>query len=186
MGSIGICEAAILNQANFENGDRAPWGIFVTSNGTMGGAGLPTVVIFDTVQEGQESKSLKFKVGQVQYDLGKTIEQGGGLVIQMATDGGLLYLSAHVAVSYHSLKDKRNLAGGLFEWVVDNQVIASHDVGPIENGGTLRQHLKAHHQVNAGLHTIRLRITRPFASKPGQDAPFQFIDNLLISHLPNL
>jgi len=186
VGSVGICEAAILNQANFENGDRAPWGIFVTPNGTMGGAELPTIVIFDTVQEGQESKSLKFKVGQVQYDPEKTIDQGGGLVIQMATDGGMLYLSAHVAVSYHSPKDKRNLAGGMFEWVVDNHVIASHDVGPIENGGTLRQHLKAHHQVKAGLHTIRLRITRPFASKPGQHAPFQFVDDLLIRHLPNL
>jgi hypothetical protein len=151
----------------------------------MGGGGLPTVVIFDTVQEGQESKSLKFKVGQVRYDSKKTTEQGGGLVIEMETDGGILYLSAHVAVSYHSPKDTRNLAGGLFEWVLDDQAIAGHDVGPINNGRVIRHHLKARHHVHAGVHTIRLRITRPFVSRPGQPAPFQYVDNLLIRYSPN-
>ena len=188
LGSVVISDvsiAATLNQENFENGDRAPWGIFVTPNGTMGGAGLPTVVIFDTVQEGEESKSLKFKVGQVRYDPDQTTEQGGGLVIEMETDGGMLDLSAQVAVSYHSPKDKRNLAGGLFEWVVDNQAIASHDVGPIKNESIFRHHLKARHQVNAGVHTIRLRITRPFTSRPGQPAPFQYVDNLLIRYSPH-
>lgn len=188
LGTIGISSAslaAILNQENFENGDKAPWEIFVTPNGTVGGGGLPTVVIFDTVQEGQESKSLKFKVGQVRYDPDQTIEQGGGLVIEVETDGGMLHLSAHVAVSYFSPKDPRNLAGGLFEWVVDDQAIAAHDVGPIKKESILRQHLRARHQVNAGIHTIRLRIARPFVSRPGQPAPFQYVDNLLIRLSPN-
>ena len=91
LGSAGISDvalAATLNQEDFENGERSPWGIFVTSNGTIGGDGLPTVVIFDTVQEGKESKSLKFKVGQMRYNSEKTTEQGGGLVIEMETDGG--------------------------------------------------------------------------------------------------
>jgi hypothetical protein len=188
LGIVGISDASIaatLNQENFENGDRAPWEIFVTPNGTMGGGGLPTVVIFDTVQEGQESKSLKFKVGQVRYDSKKPTEQGGGLVIEIETDGGMLYLSVHVAVSYHSPKDKRNLAGGLFEWVLDDQAIAGHDIGPINNDRVIRHHLKARHHVHAGVHTIHLRITRPFVSRPGQPAPFQYVDNLLIRYSPN-
>lgn len=188
LGTIVISDvsiAATLNQQNFENGDKAPWEMFATPNGTIGGDGLPTVVIFDTVQEGQESKSLKFKVGQVRYDPDHVIEQGGGLIIAMETDGGMLHLSAHVAVSYYSPKDPRNLAGGLFEWVVDDQAIAAQDVGPIENESILRHHLKAQHQVKAGVHTIRLRITRPFTSRPGQPAPFQYVDNLLIRLLPN-
>ena len=188
LGTIGISDvsiAATFNQENFENGDRAPWEIFITPNGTVGGGGLPTVVIFDTVQEGQESKSLKFKVGQVRYDPDQTIEQGGGLVIEVETDGGMLHLSAHVAVSYYSPKDPRNLAGGLFEWVVDDQAIAAHDVGPIKKESILRHHLRARQQINAGVHTIRLRITRPFVSHPGQPAPFQYVDNLLIRYLPN-
>ena len=126
LGIVGISDvssAATLNQENFENVDGASWGFFVTTNGTMGGGGLPVVVIFDTVQEGQESKSLKFKVGQIRHDPRKTPDQGGGLVIEIETDGGMLHLSAHIAVSYHSPNDTRNLAGGLFEWVVDDQAI---------------------------------------------------------------
>ena len=184
VSSVGICEAAILNQTNFENGKMAPWEIFLTPNGTMGRAGLPMVVPFETGKDGQESMSLQFKVGQVRYDPDNEPEQGGGLVIQIPTETGTLNLSAHVAVTYHSPTDKRNLAGGLFQWVMDEQVIASHDIGPIEKGGILRHHLNAHHPVNAGVHTIRLRITRPFTSHPGQDAPFQYVDDLLIRLLP--
>ena len=185
MSSIGICEAGILNQTNFENGKIVPWEIFVTPNGTLGGTGLPTVVPFETVKDGQESKSLKFKVGQARYDPDNEPEQGGGLVIQIATELGTLNLSVDVAVTYHSPKDKRNLAGGLFQWTVDEQVIASHDIGPIEKDGILRHHLNAQHTVKAGVHTIRLRITRPFTSHQGQDAPFQYVDDLLIRLSPN-
>ena len=163
----------------------APWEIFLTPNGTTGRSGLPMVIPFETGKDGQESMSLQFKVGQVRYDPDNEPEQGGGLVIQILTETGTLNLSAHVAATYHSPKDKRNLAGGLFQWVMDEQVIASHDIGPIENGGILRHHLNAHHSVNAGAHTIRLRITRPFTSPPGQDAPFQYVDDLFIRLLPN-
>ena len=185
VSSIGICEAAILNQTNFENGKVAPWEIFVTPNGILDGTGLPTVVPFETGKDGQESKSLQFKVGQVRYDPDNEPEQGGGLVIQIATETGTLNLSAYVAVTYHSPKDKRNLAGGLFQWVVDEQIIASHDIGPIENGEILRHHLNVHHPVKARVHTLRLRITRPFTSHPGQHAPFQYVDDLLIRLSPN-
>ena len=185
VSSVGICEAGLLNQTNFENGKMAPWEIFVTPNGTLGGTGLPTVALFETVKDGQVSETLQFKVGQVRYDPDNKTEQGGGLVIQVSTKAGTLNLSAAVAVTYHSPKDKRNLAGGLFQWVVDEQVIASHDIGPIENGRILRHHLNAHHLVNAGVHIIRLRITRPFTSYQGQHAPFQYVDDLLIRLLPN-
>lgn len=188
LGSVGISDASImatLNQENFENGAGDAWETFATPNGAMGGGGMPTVVIFDTVQEGQESKSLKLKVGQARHDPDQKIEQGGGLVIEMETDGGMLHLSAYVAVSYHSPKDRRNLAGGIFEWVVDGQAIAVYDVGPIKNESILRHHFKARHHVNAGVHTLRLRITRPFISHPGQPAPFQYVDNLLVRFSPN-
>ena len=119
-------------------------------------------------------------MGQVRYEPDKEPEQGGGLVTQITTETGMLYLSTDVAVTYHSPKDKRNLAGGLFEWIVDDHVIASYDMGPIDNGGVLRHHLKVQHGIKAGVHTIRLRITRPFASHPGQHAPFQYVDDLLL------
>ena len=185
MSSLGIGEATILNQTNFENGEMAPWDTFVTSNGTVGGAGLPAVVPFEMVKDGQESQALQFKVGQVQYDPENEPEQGGGVVVQITTETGKLELFAQVAVTYYSPKDKRNLAGGLFQWIVDGKVIARHDMGPIDNQGILRHHLKASHLVNAGVHVIRLRLTRPFTSHPGQHAPFQYVDDLLIRFSPH-
>ncbi|MDH5429867.1 MAG: hypothetical protein OEY57_17020 [Nitrospirota bacterium] len=181
-GSGGIGEGAMLTQSTFEDGENAPWETFVTPNGTVGGAGWPTLVSFELAQPGAPSKALQFKVGQVRYDPENEPEQGGGVVAQITTESGKLQLSAHIAVTYHSPKDKRNLAGGLFEWIVDDQVIASHDMGPIENHAILRHHLQASCDVNAGVHSIRLRITRPFTSTPGQDAPFQYVDDLLIRH----
>lgn len=185
LSGSGIGEASVLTQTNFENGERAPWEAYVTPNGTVGEAGWPTIVLFETAQDGQGSKALQFKVGQVGYDPENEPEQGGGMVVQITTETGKLELFAHVAVTYQSPKDKRNLAGGLFEWIVDDHVIASHDMGPIDNHGILRHHLKASHQVNAGVHAIRLRITRPFTSHPGQHAPFQYIDDLLIRLSPH-
>lgn len=185
VSGIGIGEAAILNQTNFENGEMGPWNTFVTFNGTVGEAGLPAVVPFEMVEDGQKSQALQFKVGQVRYDPDNEPEQGGGVVVQITTEAGQLELSAQVAVTYYSPNDKRNLAGGLFQWIVDDQVIASHDMGPIDNHAILRHHLKAFHQVNAGVHSIRLRLTRPFTSHPGQHAPFQYVDDLLIRFLPH-
>ncbi|MEX0828941.1 MAG: hypothetical protein WD032_01740 [Nitrospirales bacterium] len=165
--SSGIGEASMLTQTNFESGEKAPWKALVTPNGTVGEAGWPTVIPFETGQDGQGSKALQFKVGQVRYDPENEPDQGGGVVVQITTESGTLELSAHVAATYHSPTDKRNLAGALFEWIVDDQVIASHDMGPIDNHGILQHHLQASHQVNPGVHFIRLRITRPFTSHPG-------------------
>jgi len=182
---IEICDASILNQTNFEDEEMTSWEFFVTSNGTVGGEGFPAMALFEVAKDGLESTSLKFKVGQVRYEPDNHPEQGGGLVLQVRTEVGVLELSAQLAVTYSSPKDKRNLAGGLFEWLVDDQVIGSHDIGPIENGRILRHLFKASHQVNEGNHSIRLRITRPFTSHPGQQAPFQFVDDLFIQLSPN-
>ena len=184
MSEVGVCEASILNEMGFESEGIDPWEVFVTPNGTVGEAGWPSVVSFATQEEGKASKAFKFKVGQVRYEPDNEPEQGGGLVVQITTETGTLHLSTHVAAIYHSPKDKRNLAGGRFQWILDDQVIASHDMGPIDNGGILRHHLKAQHVVHAGAHTIRLRITRPFTSQPGQHAPFQYVDDLRIRLSP--
>ena len=184
VSSLGIGHAALLNQENFENKEMAPWEIFITPNGTIGGAGFPMFVPFDMGNTGHASKSLQFQVGQMRSSSQHKKEQGGGVVIQIMTKTGALSLLADVAARYHSSEDKRNLAGGLFQWVVDDQVIVSQDVGAIENGGMVHHQLKAIHPVKAGVHSIRLRITRPFISHPEQEAPFQYADNVQISFSP--
>ncbi len=163
----------------------SPWEVFVTPNGTVGETGWPLVELFETVEEGKASKALKFKVGQRRQKKDQHPEQGGGMGILITTKAGTLNLSANVAVTYDSSSsDRRNLAGGLFQWIVDDQVIASHDIGPINNHSLLRHHFDAYHSVEAGEHSIRLRITRPFTSLPGTQAPFQYIDDVLLQHSP--
>ncbi len=185
LSSIGLCQAEILSQMNVESDEMAPWETFVTPNGTVGETGWPLVELFETAEEGESSKALKFKVGQRRHEKDGHPEQGGGMVILITTKAGTLNLSAHVAVTYHSPKDRQNLAGGLFEWIVDDQVIASHDIGPIKNDGLLRHHFDVHYTVAEGLHRIRLGIIRPFTSIPGQHAPFQYVDNLVVRLTPH-
>ncbi len=185
LSSPGFCDAVMLYETHFEDDSKTRLETFVTPNGTVGEAGWPLIVLFETAQEGQGSNALQFKVGQIRYDQKKALQQGGGLVFQVSTDAGNLELSAHIAVTYHSPKDRRNLAGGLFEWIVDDHVIVHHDIGPIDNGGVIRHHLHAQYSVKSGIHTVRLRITRPFTSQPGQHAPFQYVDDVLVQLSPN-
>lgn len=184
LSSVGLCQAEILNQMNAENDEMAPWETFVTPNGTVGETGWPLVELFETVEEGQASKALKFKVGQHRHNKDGKPEQGGGMVIRLTTKSGTLHLSTHVAVTYHSPKDRRNLAGGLFQWIVDDQIIASHDIGPIKKNSLLRYHFKVDHQVKAGKHSVRLRMTRPFTSRPETHAPFQYVDDVILRFSP--
>ncbi len=184
LSNVGLCQADILNQMSFESDEIAPWEIFVTSNGVVGEAGWPLVDLFATVEEEQVSKALKFKVGQRRYEKNGPPEQGGGMLTLITTKVGTLQLSAQVAVTYHSPKDRRNLAGGLFQWIVDDQVIASHDIGPIKKNSLLRHHFSVDHPVQAGTHSVRLRITRPFTSRPGIYAPFQYVDDVILRFSP--
>ncbi len=185
LGSVGPCQAEILSVMNLENDEMAPWETFVTSNGTVGEKGWPLVELFKTEEEAQASKALKFKVGRLRHEKDGHPEEGGGMVVLMTTKAGTMNLSAHVAVTYHSPKDRRNLAGGLFQWIVDDHVIASHDIGPIKNNSLLRHHFTAEHPVQAGEHSIRLRITRPFTSLPGIHAPFQYVDDVILRLSPH-
>ena len=68
----------------------------------------------------------------------------------------------------------------MFEWVVDDQVVADLDVGPIEEGAAVQHQFTGTIPVMAGHHTIQLRMTRPFQSGTSQSAPIQFVDDVLV------
>lgn len=187
-GSLMLLQPAlaeVLNSVDFEKDALSSWNPFFTRNGTDGGNEWPRVVFFETKQEGHPSLCLTLKVGQVRYDPDQDPQQGAGLGLTIHTDDGRLALSVDVAVTYESSTKKRNLAGGLFEWMVDGQVVASHDVGPIENHAIVRHHLQALHPVKSGSHSVQLRVTRPFVSHSQQEAPFQYLDNLLVVFQPH-
>ncbi len=176
--------AEILSTVDFDKEELADWTPFFTSNGTDGGNEWPRVVFFETQDEGLRSLCLQLKVGQVRYDPDQEPQQGAGLGLTIQTEEGRLALSVHVAVAYESATKTRNLAGGLFEWMVDGQVVVSHDIGLIENHAIVRHHLQVLHPVKSGKHVVQLRVTRPFVSQPQQEAPYQYLDNLLVAFQP--
>lgn len=179
-------QAEVLTTVDFESKTLPNWTLFTTPNGTFGGEEFPAVVRCDATGHGHPSMCLQVKVGQIHFSPDQNAQQGGGLEFNRELSAGRLHLEARVMATYHSSQDKRNLAGGLFEWVVDGQVVGMQDLGPIENGAVMRLNLTADHAVEAGFHEVQLRISRPFKSENGQEAPLQLVDDLIIDWAPPL
>jgi hypothetical protein len=184
LGNVGLVSAEVLTTTDFESGNFAGWTTFSTSNGTLGGKGFPSVAECDHADSVSSSKCLQIQVGQLHYAPVLDVQQGGGIELTTMTGSGFIQLSARVGVTYDSLNKKRNLHGGLFEWVVDGQVIATLDVGPIEDGAEVQHQFTGKVSVAAGRHTLQLRVTRPFRSGTGQPAPVQFVDDVLAALIP--
>ena len=182
-GEVG---AFVLDNGDFQRGNLTGWTVYTTQNGSLGGEGFPRCEDFDIVGDGHRSKSAVFKVGRRQYKAEGPSLAGGGILTNIRLDAGSVVISAEIASSYFSPHDdRRNLAGGMFELLLDGVVIATHDFGPILNHSTLNARLKGSTQVNAGLHELRIRIRRPFKSLSHDIAPHQYIDNIRIHHSPH-
>ena len=184
LAGVGPVSAEVLTTTNFESGGLSGWTTFSTSNGTLGGEGFPSVAVCDYAGMVSPSRCLQVQVGQLHFGSVHDVQQGGGIARTTMTGAGILQLSARVGVTFDSPNKKRNLSGGLFEWVVDEQVVADLDVGPIEEGAAVQHQLTGNVPVTAGRHTIRLRMTRPFQSGTGQSAPVQFVDDVLVELIP--
>ena len=184
--SMGIwpVSAQVLITTDFESGTLSDWTVFSTSNGTLGSKGFPTVALCDLGNPGSPSYCLQVQVGQLHFAPAHDVQQGGGISLTTMTNAGLIQLSARVGATYHSPDYKRNLNGGLFEWIVDDHVIADLNVGPMEDGGTVQHQFIGKAPVAAGRHAIQLRVTRPFQSGAGKPAPVQFVDDVMVELLP--
>jgi len=184
LAGVEPVSAEVLTTTDFESGDFSGWTAFPTANGTLGGKGFPLVAVCDHAGVISPSRCLQVQVGQLHYAPVHDVQQGGGIELATMTGSGILQLSARVGVTYDSPNKKRNLSGGLFEWVVDDEVVASLDVGPIEEGAGVQHQFTGTVPVRAGRHTIQLRMTRPFRSGTGQPAPVQFVDDVLVELVP--
>lgn len=180
LGGVGSVSAEVLITTDFESGNFTEWTAFSTSNGTLGGKGFPSVAVCDHPGIVTPSRCFQVQAGQLHYAPVHDVLQGGGIELTTMTGSGILQLSARVGVTYDSPNKKRNLNGGLFEWVVDDQVVAGLDVGPIEDGATVQHQFTGKAPVTAGPHTIQLRMTRPFQGGTGQSAPIQFVDDVMV------
>ncbi|MGB0910531.1 MAG: hypothetical protein ACPGYT_09225 [Nitrospirales bacterium] len=177
--------SGVSSDCDFESGDLSGWTFFETTNGTLGGEGFPGCTDFDINDDGLFAKSAEFKVGQHDYK-GKGVRlAGGGIVTHHHTAGGTIIFSADIAAAYSSPKDRRNLSGGVFELLVDGEMVASHDFGPIPNNTIQRYMLEGLASVTPGMHEFRIRIRRPFRSRPHDQAPRQYIDNIRLSYAPS-
>ena len=183
-GDLLEAKSGFIENGDFETDDLSGWTIFTTSNGTLGEPEFPDSVMFDTNGDGVVTKSLRFKVGRLHYEGKHTSLDGGGIFSASWLDAGTVVIEADIASAYSSPTDWRNLAGGLFELVLDGQIVAQHDFGPIESGTTMRSTLKGESHISAGRHEIRIRIQRPFTSLPGDQAPQQYLDNVRLALHP--
>lgn len=180
LGSGGSVSAEVLITTDFESGNFSGWTTFSTSNGTLGSTGFPSVAVCDHTGIVAPSRCLQVQVGQLYYAPVHDVQQGGGIELNTATVSGIIHLSARVGATYQSPNKKRNLNGGLFEWVVDDHIVAVLDIGPIEAGATVQHLFRGNVAVTAGPHIIQLRVTRPFQSGTGQPAPVQFMDDVVV------
>ena len=178
IGDLQEAKPGIIENGDFESGELSGWTTFTTPNGTLGAPEFPDSVMFDTNGDGVASKSLRFKVGKLSHGENHRVLQGGGIFSNLWLEGGKVLIEADIASSYSSPKDRRNLAGGLFELLLDGRVLAVHDFGPVDSGSTKRFKLKGGASISTGTHEIRVRIRRSYASLSGVQAPQQYLDNI--------
>ena len=158
--------AGLIN-GGFETGDLTGWTTFTTANGTLGDAG--DVVSFDADGNGA-SAAARFRVGEHRYT--HPVLEGGGIYQDVTLGAGALVISAEIA----AWTPWGNLNGGKFELLFDGAVVDGHDFGDILGGSVERASLFASFDVNAGLHNVRILMTRPW----GQNGttPLQFVDDV--------
>ena len=144
-----------LVNGDFETGDLSGWTTFTTDNGTLGN---PSVIPFDTDNDGIATFSAQFNVGQVTFE-GFDMQRGGGLFQEVNLTAGNLTISADIA-SDHPFAFC-NSDGGTFQLLVDDAVVDSHDFGEMCGPVTKYSTLVASLPINtAGIHEIRFLITR--------------------------
>jgi hypothetical protein len=182
--TASAASAAGVSNGDFVTGDLSGWTAFTTANGALGD-GLPVVTPFDTTGTGA-SNAAEFNVGQAVFEgFGNTDPQGGGIYQSVTTGAGLFTISADTAAfNRNALSD--NSSCGLFELLLDGNVVASHDYGVCGAGVTLRFTLAATGlALTAGSHEIRIRIMRPlttFAGSPVRaGSPLEYVDNVTLS-----
>lgn len=175
MGTVGMGEAKAnpLVNGDFETGDLTGWTTFTTTNGTLG-PGFPNVVPFDTNNDGINSLSAQFRVGQQSFIPGQF--SGGGIFQNVNLFAGDLTIEANIASLAGSIG---NASGGLFELLFDGVVLDSVNFGSISANQTKFDLLTNVSNIVAGMHEIRFRVTRPFTQTSG--TPKQYIDDIKLS-----
>ncbi len=160
----GTLDVGLIN-GNFELGDLTAWTVYTTPGGTLGGAGFPDVISYDTNNDRVATESFQAMVGN----------GGGGIYQNVYLNAGNVRVSAEVAVD----SQVDHAEAGLFELLVDGTVVASYDFGDITADEPEHITLAGQTTVAPGEHEVRVRITRSSGSAFGS-TPFGFVDNVSV------
>jgi len=125
----------------------------------------------------------QFDVGQVIFEGFESTPRGGGIYQEVILSHGGYEVSADIAAFGGTAFG--NIAGGLFELLVNGETVDSHDFGQIIGSTTERAHLSATVTIeSAGNQEVRLRMSRPFISGSEFATPNQYVDNIVVTSLP--
>ncbi|RMH33517.1 MAG: hypothetical protein D6690_12140 [Nitrospirae bacterium] len=174
-GGYEGCPSSRMTLPLCEHGRLVHWQAFVTANGTLGGEGYPQCVTATIDGTELKTESVRVKVGQLGGRASQNAWEGGGLTQTLNGDGRQVSIGAQVAVEYFSRSDRRNLAGGLFELLVNDVVIAREEVGPIETGTFQSMYIQGRTTLPKDAYILSIRIRRPFLSTPDTPAPYQYV-----------
>lgn len=168
--------ASLITNGDFEGGNLNGWTVFTTETGTTGIT--PEAASFDTTGNGA-SQAAHFRVGQSEPTF---TEEGGGIfqTFTLLADG-VIDISLDIASTLNRATS-RNGAGGVFSLILDGVVLDSHDFGSIEAMDIERAMLSASIEATAGLHELRILMTRAFIQVDGANVtPEQYIDNVIVT-----
>lgn len=181
--AVSICRAQIIDNGDFETGDLTGWTTFMTPNGSLGPSGLPAVTQFDVPGTGTLSDAAQFQVGEVAYNqaTGHTA-QGGGISQTFNVSAGQYIISADFAA--YSIDYYENGDGGLETVSVDSTTVGSVQFGAINTGQTLRGDVQGILNLTGGTHQITIEFTRPWLNGGYGDTPFEYVDNVAVTPVP--
>ena len=174
VGGIVKADHVPVSNGDFESGVIYPWLTEATAGGTLGD-GYPKISAFDL--DGPEgpmlaSNAVQFSVGTLPDGSGPA----GGTVYQVVhLIPGEYSISADIAVDEHGTVFGVN-PGGIFELMMDNVVLDSHNFGQVGPNQTIHKLLSNLHVVTEGDHRIGVRITR---TKPPAPSLIQVVDNVV-------
>jgi hypothetical protein len=172
--SATASKANVIQNGDFSTGDFTGWTLFRTLDGDYNPVEqpyLPAVNSFD-VTGGGASLAAEFNVG------GSTGSQNGGGIYQtVATGAGSATFSASIASSSICDTCESNADGGIFTALLDGTPMDSFTVGSIATDTIIRSTLSFSAPVSAGLHEIRILITRAYGNSP--ITPHEYVDNVV-------
>ena len=171
-----IGRADFIN-GDFETGDMTGWTI---APGTNAEYEFDDVIMFDIDGAGPlpASQVMSLSVGQIANE--ENIYRHVDIVQDIQLETGNIYeFSFDWAV--HNFFFLDNFDGGIFQLIVDDQVLATHDTQNVFTNSTERGSLSGSFVPNdSGLHTVGARISRRFRIPfPDASGPtlLQYLDN---------